>query len=737
MTDLSTLSATDRPHRLENTRLVSGQGLYVHNLHIEGMQHAVFVRSDYAFAKLLNVDVTSALSAPGVLAVLMAQDIGHPTLPSINPLLPQHNQTPFAVLADDQVHYVGQPIVLVVAQTLRQAQDAAALVSIEYEASADSVATPTFYSHFTTGEPSQAFGPSRSFDSIANHAAAATATTSTTSTSAAANTDIDTAVASAKTVTTHITCPRVSAMTMEPRACVARWQDSTLTCWLGTQTPTRSQTNLAQALNIEASQVHVITQDVGGAFGAKSSIYPEEIALALAARHLQTTIRWAASRSEEFVSAYQGRGAHLQGQLTVSDTGQLMQLSAQVKSELGAWLPYSAAVPLRNITRILPGPYRVEHLNIQGQASRSNTAPVNIYRGAGRPEATLLIETLIEKAARAIGFDPVELRRLNLIHSSDMPYLTPTGVTFDSGDFDATLSLATDKFDYFAQRTEQQRRQQHGEVVGIGVALYVEPCGQGWESASVTLHDAQRATIASGSPAQGQGHATTFIDLAAQTLGYDRQHIDINMGDSATCPPGVGTLASRSMAIGGSALFNACTEARAKRDQGAPFPITVNTRFESKETWSNGCVMVRIKIDGDTGTLKIEHMVWADDAGNILNPTLAYDQLIGGAAQGLGQALMEALRYDEHGQLITGSLMDYAIPRAQDMPNIDIYSLHTASTTNPLGAKGVGEAGCIGVPAAIMNAVRDAFFTHLGQEPPELNFPLTSETIWRAMGVRG
>jgi carbon-monoxide dehydrogenase large subunit len=738
MTDLSTLSATDRPHRLENPRLVSGQGLYVHNLQFAGMQHTVFVRSDYAFAKLLNVEVSAALSAPGVLAVLTAQDLGHPTLPGINPLLPQHNQTPFAVLATDCVHYVGQPIVLLVAHTLRQAQDAAALVSIEYESLADSVAAPTFYSHFTSGEPSQAFDPSLSSDSSANNAAAATTnTTATIAATAASNTSIDTATATANTITTHITCPRVSAMTMEPRACVARWQDSTLTCWLGTQTPTRAQTNLAQALNIDASQVHVITQDVGGAFGAKSSIYPEEIAVALAARHLQTTICWAASRSEEFVSAYQGRGAHLQGQLTVSDTGQLMQLSAQIQTELGAWLSYSAAIPLHNSTRILPGPYRVKQLNIQGQASRSHTASVNIYRGAGRPEATLLIETLIEKATRAIGFDPVELRRLNIINAQDMPYVTPTGNIFDSGDFAATLSLACDKFDYFAQRTEQQRRKQHGEVVGIGVALYVEPCGQGWESASVTLHDAQRATIASGTPAQGQGHATTFIDLAAQALVYDRQHIDINMGDSSTCPPGVGTLASRSMAIGGSALLNACTEALAKRDQGAPFPITVSTRFESKETWSNGCVMVRVKLDPDTGTLKIEQMVWADDAGNILNPTLAYDQLIGGAAQGLGQALMEALRYDEHGQLITGSLMDYAIPRAQDMPNIDVYSLHTPSTTNPLGAKGVGEAGCIGVPAAIMNAVRDALFTHLGQEPPELNFPLTSETIWRAMGVRG
>ena len=701
MIDASTLAltATDRPHRLENARFVTGQGRYVHNLHFATMQHAVFVRSDYAYAKLLKVDVSVAQSGLGVVAVLTAQDLGYPTLPDSNPSFAPQNPTAFPVLASSRVHYVGQPIVLVVAQTLRQAQEAAALVFIDYEALEEQADTPTFYAGFSTDIDTQA---------ITDHA----------------------------TVDIDITWPRVSALSMEPRACVARWQNASLTGWLGTQTPSRAQANLALALGIDTDHVHVITPDVGGAFGAKSSIYPEEIAVAIAARLLESTIRWAASRSEEFLSACHGRGAHLQGQLGVTETGHFTQLSAQIEVELGAWLPFSAAIPLHNSTRILPGPYRVDQLNIQGQARASHTAPVNIFRGAGRPEATLLIETLVDKAARAIRVDPVELRRFNIIAAQDMPYLTPTGETYDSGDFAATLSLACDKFDYFAQRTEQQRRQHQGEIIGIGVALYVEPCGHGWESARVTLHDAQRATIASGSPAQGQGHATTFTDLAAHALGYERQHIDINMGDTQTSPLGVGALASRSMAIGGSALVKACQEALAKRDQGAPFPITVTTRFESKETWSNGCVMVRVKIEGDTGVLHIEQMVWADDAGVILNPTLAYDQLIGGAAQGLGQALMEALQYDEHGQLITGSLMDYAIPRAQDMPNIDVYSLHTASTTNPLGAKGVGEAGCIGVPAALMNAVRDALFGYLGKEPPELSFPLTSEAIWRAIGFR-
>ncbi len=703
MIDLTNLKATDRPHRLENTRLVQGLGHYVHNLHSPDMRHAVFVRSDYAFATLLKVDTSLAQGAPGVIAVLAAQDLDYPVMPDANPLLVNQNPQSFAVLPHDTVQHVGQPIVLIVAETFKQAQAAAALVHIDYEALPETmgkVNPASFVSNYTAGDLSHGLSAMQS-DEVS--------------------------------VRTVITWPRVSAMTMEPRACVARWHNKQLTIWLGTQTPSRTQHDLAKALAVSNEHIQVISPDVGGAFGAKSSIYPEEIALALAARKLQTTIRWVASRSEEFVSACHGRGTVLQGQLSVTASGHLCGLSAQIKTELGAWLPYSATVPLRNTTRILPGPYRVDHLNIKGEATLSHTAPVNIFRGAGRPEATLLIETLIERAARAIGADPVEIRRFNLIDADDMPYQTPTGETFDSGDFAATLTLACEKFDYFPQRMEQQRRRQRGEVVGIGVGFYVEPCGQGWESARVTLHDNQKATIASGTPAQGQGHATTFIDLAAHTLGYDAQHIDIELGDTATCPHGVGALASRSMAIGGSALFNACQEARQQLDRGAPFPITINTRFESKETWSNGCVIARVKLDAETGEVKIESIVWADDAGMILNPTLAYDQLIGGAAQGIGQALMEQLRYNDQGQLITGSLMDYAIPRAQDMPPIDIYSLHTASTTNPLGAKGVGEAGCIGIPAAIMNAVRDALYCHLGYEAADLSFPLTSETVWQAM----
>jgi carbon-monoxide dehydrogenase large subunit len=393
-------------------------------------------------------------------------------------------------------------------------------------------------------------------------------------------------------------------------------------------------------------------------------------------------------------------------------------------------LPYSGVVPLRNAARILPGPYDLQHLKIDGVATRANTAPVNIYRGAGRPEAALLMETLIDMAARQRGLDPVDVRFKNLIPKEAMPFATANGEVLDSGDYAQALTRACEHFGYEHERAEQQQRRAHGEWVGLGVAMYIEPCGQGWESARVTLHSDGRVTVASGSPAQGQGHITTYARIAADCLACDVTRIEVLMGDSQTCPVGIGALASRSTAIAGSAILQACQRARDQARLGAPYPITVEERFTAQEAWSYGCVMLRLRLDADTGKPTIERLVWVDDAGHVVQPQLAHGQLIGGAAQGLGQALMEQLIYDNQGQLVTGSLMDYAIPRASDMPEIEIVSMHTPSPHNLLGAKGVGEAGCIGIPAALMNAARDAL-SPIGE--PALEFPLTSEQLWRAM----
>jgi carbon-monoxide dehydrogenase large subunit len=478
-----------------------------------------------------------------------------------------------------------------------------------------------------------------------------------------------------------------------------------------------------------------MTPDVGGAFGSRASVSPEELALALLARHLESlgpsiTLRWRSTRSEDFVAGPHGRGSRLQGALWITPQGRVLGLRAQLHFTLGAWLPYSSVVPLRNATRILPGPYAIHQVDIQGVATRSHAAPVGIYRGAGRPEAAILMETLIEQAARRVGIDPMQCRKENLIRSDAMPYMTATGEQLDSGDYAALLDRACERFNYSAERHHQSQRRQQGEWVGIGAALYVEPCGKGWESARVDWFEDGRIRVASGAPAQGQGHATTYAQLTAKTLGCDLAQVDVIMGDSQYCPQGIGALASRSIAIGGSAILQACNRLLQMREQGQPLPLSAEEIYLSQEAWASGCVIVRLCIDAETGAPSIERLVWVDDAGNILQPALAHGQLVGGAAQGIGSALLERLVYDQQGQLLTGSFMDYALPRADQMPPIEIESLCSPSPLNPLGAKGVGEAGCIGVPAAILNAARDAL-SPIGEF--DLQFPLLPEQLWRIL----
>ena len=684
--------------RREDNALLRGQGQFGQDIQLPQLQHVAFVRSTQAHAKILAIRTDAALQVPGVSQVLTAADMGLHHLPNINPLLPLTQDTSFPVLAWQEVAYVGQPMAVVVANTRHAARLAAGMVEVDLQT------LPT----------------QNDFDG--------TAPIITQTQHHIGPTPDETALS----VSTKIVSPRVSACPMEPRACTAAWNEESqqLKVWLGTQTPTRAQTDIAALLGLPLQQVHLISPDVGGAFGARASVGVEDLVVPWVARHLKAAVQWVATRSEDLLAGMQGRGSDMTGRLHFNAEGKMLGLHARLHFTLGAWLPFSAVVPLRNAARILPGPYQVPHLDIHGVATRAHAAPVNIYRGAGRPEAALLIETLVEQAARQCGIDPVVFRQRNLIPPEAMPYNSGTGECLDSGHYALALEQACERFQYTHQREQQRSRRAQGECVGIGLALYIEPCGQGWESARVTWHDEQHVTVASGSPAQGQGHVTTYAQLVADTLGVHPHNVDVLMGDSQTCPAGTGALASRSTAIGGSAIVQACQNVLAQKRNGATFPITAEEKFTAKEAWSYGCVIVRMHIDTDTGQPTLEHIEWVDDAGHVLQPKLVHGQLVGGAAQGLGQALLERMVYDTQGQLITGSLMDYALPRADNMPPIHISSLHTPSPNNVLGAKGVGEAGCIGLPAAIMNAARDAL-SHLGEV--ELQFPLTSEQLWRAM----
>lgn len=687
--------------RVEDLRLLTGRGCYVHDVSLPGMLHAVFVRSVYPRARIVSMDASGASAVEGFVAIVTGHDIDGLTLPPPNDLLQSLRAEPTPLMPTQAIRSVGQPLALVLARSAEAARQAADAVWFDCEA-----------------EPSQ--------NDLADGAPVVASVRHHTG---------DAPTAGATVVRAVQQQPRVAAMALEPRAAVLRWDEAAgqLDAWLPTQAPSRARAHIAQLLNLPAEQVRVIAPDVGGAFGAKSSLGPEELVLAWAARTHRCALKWTATRSEEFTSGVHGRGAHLQGELALDAQGRFMHLGARLRFPVGAWLPFSAVAPARNTARILPGPYRVGGVDITAQVETSDAAAVTIYRGAGRPEATLLMERLVERAARRLGLDPLELRRRNLIEADQMPWATPTGEVLDAGDYRAVLERAADAFGYEAERAEQARRRAAGEWVGLGTALYIEPCGQGWESARVSLLADGTVEVASGSSAQGQGHETSYAAIAATALGCEPARVRVRHGDTAHCPEGIGALASRSMAIGGSAVLLAAQEAARRHDAGEALPITAEQVYTAPaEAWSYGCVMARMAIDADTGKPRVERIVWADDAGQIVSPQLAEGQLLGGLAQGLGQALFERLVYDADGQLVTGSLMDYAMPRADDMPPVELHNQHVPTNANALGAKGVGEAGCIGVPAALLNAAADALSP---RGEPELDFPLTAERLWRAMST--
>lgn len=694
--------------RREDERLLAGAGCYVGDVQLPGLLHAVFVRSAHAHGRVLSVDVAAALDAPGVRAVFTAADFAGLPAPQVNALLPALQLPTTGAIASDRVLAVGAPLALVVAETRAQAQAAADLVWADIEEwpavaeGADAQAAP-----IDAGVPGNRVATVSLGDGVMPQRPA--------------------------TARVQIQLPRVAASPLEPRAAVMQWDAPTqrLKAWLSTQTPSRARAELAQALGLALEAVQVIAPDVGGAFGGKASICPEDLMLAAAARQLGGALRWQATRGEDLQSAPHGRASTAEGAIWLDAQGRIEALSADFSFDLGHWLTYSAVVPARNAARIVPGPYQVRHCRASAQAHLSNAAAVGIYRGAGRPEAAILIERLIDAAAREAGIDPLALRLMNAWPADALPRTLPNGQWLDRCDLPGLLQHAAELLGYADQRARQTARRAAGELVGIGIGLYVEPCGQGPESVHLTALPDGRYRLATGATAQGQGRETSFAQIAAEVLGCAADQVDVLHGDTALCPPGVGALASRSTAIGGSAVLLAARALRARLDAGEARPCHLeHVHTAEHEAWASGCVMAVVAVDVATGELHIEQLVWVDDAGHVVTPALVHGQLMGGLAQGLGQALMERLVYDEQGQLLTGSLMDYALPRAADMPRVQLASHPTPSAANPLGAKGVGEAGCIGVPAALLNAALDAL-APLGVR--QLDFPLTSGRLWQAV----
>jgi carbon-monoxide dehydrogenase large subunit len=749
--------------RREDHRLLVGAGRYVDDLRPPGCAHVALLRSPHAHARIARLDGEAARRAPGVLAVVTGAEVRHLAPMPVNRLVPDMRVPPHPIIAEGLLHAAGTPVAAVVAETVYAARDALDLIDVTYEP------LPGL------PEPEEAVaegGPilfpeierNRSFTRTLRLGDAAGGT-----------------AAAARVVSLRVVQPRLAGVAMEPRAALAVFDPSAeeLTLWVSCQAPFRIRAEVARLLELPESRVRVIAPDVGGGFGVKSGPYREEVLLAWLARRLGRPVKWVATRGEDQITTNHSRGSVSESELGVDAEGRITALRARITSPLGTALLNGAAGPPWNHARLLPGCYIVPACDITVTGALTTTTPVAAYRGAGRPEACFVIERLMDQAARALGIDPAEIRRRNFIPPGAFPFRTATGQVYDSGDYPQALERALAAADYDGLRRAQAGRRAAGEVVGIGLAAYVEPCALGWESGSLKVERSGRVTAITGSSAHGQGHETTFSQIVADHLGVTPDDVAVIHGDTRSGPEGFGTFGSRSVALGGSALQRVAVEVREKGrriaarllEAAAPDVVGVTGGFHvaglpqrrvtwrevataayapghglptgdtpgleatayfqpEAEVWTFGTILCAVRIEKETGRLVIERLVWVDDAGTVINPLLAEGQLHGSLAQGFGQALLEAIVYDGDGQLVTGTLMDYAIPRADEVPHVLIEKTCTPSPLNPLGAKGVGEAGCIGIPPAVVNAAVDALapfgVTHL-------DMPLTPARLWEAL----
>jgi len=750
--------------RREDRSLVTGRGRFVDDLAVAGLLHLALTRSPHAHARIRSLDASAARRIPGVVSVITAEELDPIGPVPLMRLAPGTVIPEYPLLAAGIVRAQGVPVAAAVAESSYVATDAAERVGVDYEP-LGGVADPD--GALAAGAP-HVVEASRD-----NHALAV----------AWRHGDPDRAFReAAHRVTLTVQQQRLCGVPLEPRGALARWDPDTgeLTVWTSTQAPFRVRSSLARMLGLDEARVRVIAPDVGGGFGVKGGPYREEVLVAWLARRLGRPVKWVSTRAEDLLTTNHGRGGRSTGELALDADGRITGLRARIRQPLGSSLAVTVGGTPQNHGRCLPGSYLVEHVDIESVGVFTTTPPVGAYRGAGRPEAAFLIERLVDEAARSLRLDPVELRRRNLIPRDRFPFKTATGQVYDSGDYAGLLDGTLATADYASLRRAQAVRRERGEIVGVGVAVYVEPSGLGWESGLVRVEQTGAVLAVTGSSAHGQGHETTFAQIVADELGVTPEAVTVRHGDTLGAPQGIGTFGSRSVALGGSALALASRDVREKArglaasllEAGADDVVAVDggfgvvgapgrvvswarvaefayrgaglptgaepgleaTRFFSPEgeVWSAGAFVVSVRVDRDTGTVTPERIVWVDDAGTIVNPLLADGQLEGSLAQGWGQVMMEAAVLDRDGHLLSGTLMDYAVPRADDVPHAEIGHAHTPSPRNPLGAKGIGEAGTIGIPPAMVNAVVDALspfgVTHL-------DMPLTPEKIWRALSA--
>jgi len=703
--------------RREDERILRGQGRYVDDIELPRMAHVAFVRSPHAHARIAAIRVPASNSlllgsraCDRLLLTLTAGDLeGLADLPIMRLPGMEIADEPHPVLARDEVRYVGQPVAAVVAETRALAEDAAELVEVDYE-------------------PLDPVLDARDSRERLTHLVRASG-------------DVDAAFAAADHVThTRIRIPRLVAVPIEPRGAVAEYDAGAdlLTMYLSAQDPHRPRAGLSHVLRRPDDTIRVIVPDVGGAFGSKGVVVPEWCAAAVAAIRLGRPVKWAEDRLENFLAAYQGRGLDADVELALAADGGFLAVRATLHADLGGYLLPTTPVSGQTAALLLCGCYRIPAARVEVVGARTNKVPTGPYRGAGRPEAALLIEATVDQAARELAIDPVELRRRNLIEPDAFPYETPLGVTYDSGDYERCLDRAVELL------------APHG-ADGVGYALYVERAAGQWESAHVTIEPSGRVVVATGSTPHGQGHATTFAQIAADELRVPADDVTFRFGDSAVVPRGVGTFGSRSLTMGGSAVLLACRELRAKLDRlaqalgtddveelagaaydpgkvppGEELGLEASVRFSAPQVFASGCYGAAVTVDRATGKVAVRRVAAVDDAGTIVNPLLAEGQVLGGIVQALGECLTEEAVYDAEGQLRTASLLDYSLATAAEVPEIVTAFVETPSPYNPLGAKGIGEGGTIGALAAVSNAVANAVGRWV--DPP-----FTEEKIWQAL----
>jgi len=768
-----------RVQRKEDARFLTGVGQYTDDVTFPQQSYAAFVRSPHAHAMLKKISIDKAKAAKGVLAVYTGKDLadakvgGLPCGWLITDVKGQPmKEPPYPSLAQGKVRHVGERVAVVIAETLDQAQDAAALVEVDY----DVLPAVVDAAKARSAKPIHEIAPDNTCYVWAIGDKAAT----------------DAAFAKAAHVTKlDFINNRLIPNAIEPRSANASYSraEDAYTLYVASQNPHVERLLMtAFVLGLPEHKVRVVAPDVGGGFGSKIYLYAEDVVVTWAARQLNRPVKWTAERSESFVSDAHGRDHVTTAELALDKDGKFLAMRVHTTANLGAYLStFASCIPTILYATLLAGQYTTPAIYCEVTAVFTNTTPVDAYRGAGRPEATYVVERLVETAAREMKIDPAEIRRRNFIRK--FPYQTPVALQYDTGDYEATLDAAMKMADVKGFESRKQQSLRNGKLRGLGYACYIEACGIApsnvagslgaraglFEAGEIRVHPTGSVTVFTGSHSHGQGHETTFAQVVAQRLGLPIEKVDIVHGDTSKVLFGMGTYGSRSIAVGGTAIVKAldkiiakgkkiaahlleASEADIEYDDGVfkvagtdkqkafaevafaayvphNYPLdklepglNENAFYDPTNfTFPAGSYVCEVEVDKETGVTQVVAFTAVDDFGKVINPMIVEGQVHGGLTQGIGQALTESCRYDASGQLLSGSFSDYAIPRASDVPLYKLDTRETPCTHNPLGVKGCGEAGAIGAPAAVMNAITDALGTR------DLPMPATASTVWQAM----